>query len=301
MFFWIILASLMGFLMFGTWGEKSKDQEFFVEPVYESLALNMVQFHNAAVYGYEDALKVGYAADLAGATNPVRNYILSPDALDGIFPLATVQIVDGEAKITGGLDDTDTPNVFTPYIQKYLPFAYKPQNNTRSYLFCLSTQSESALCESAAIRYVITFRQIPPRYDGADRMLSLNAISKASKGSRNIGIIGKAPQPLQCSDDSDCASKNIYHQPIGAHYYIMSGGSAIPTFSYLPDYFICKAPLQNQALGMSSSPVLITELENKNYLVALTIMSGLEHNTNLESGLGIGDCNLDGGGAEDGG
>lgn len=266
MFFWVVLASLMGIVLFGHLSEKTKDQEFFVEPVYESLALNLFQYHNAAVYGYEAAVKAGYNNYLATGTDNIADYFYSHG--DGIVPLATVE--GGE--ITKGGDDS---NPIPDYIKPYLPIAFKPQNNTRSYLFCVNVngQTLSAYCtEPDAVRYIMTFREIPPRYDGADKMLALRAIAKASDNSRNVGMIEMTETPLAEGTD-------VYHQPIGSHFYIMASGYSPATAAYIPDYMACKAPRTN---AEPTEKVLGDKVRFTRYLVALSIMQGLEHNTNVK-------------------
>lgn len=266
MFFWVVLASLMGIVLFGHLSEKTKDQEFFVEPVYESLALNLFQYHNAAVYGYEAAIKAGYNNYLATGTDNIADYFYSHG--DGIVPLATVE--GGE--ITKGGDDS---NPIPDYIKPYLPIAFKPQNNTRSYLFCVNVngQTLSAYCtEPDAVRYIMTFREIPPRYDGADKMLALRAIAKASDNSRNVGMIEMTETPLKEGTD-------VYHQPIGSHFYIMASGYSPATAAYIPDYMACKAPRTN---AEPTEKVLGDKVRSTRYLVALSIMQGLKHNTNVK-------------------
>lgn len=275
MFFWVVLASLMGIVMFGNLSDKTKDEEFYVEPVYEALSLNLFQYHNAAVYGYEDAIKDGYAKSLNGDANPVAEYF--DRHVDGIVPLATVE----NAQITKGGDDS---NVILPYITKYLPIGFKPQNNTRTYLMCVDGsqgQTNGLTCnDPTAVRYVMTFRAIPPRYDGADKMLALRAVAKASVNSRYVGMIEKAEVPLEKTTDT-------YHQPLGAHYYILASGYSPATAAYLPDYLVCNAPRSNS----DSTLVLGDKAKTTRYLVALSLMQGLEHQANIPEGTGIiSDC-----------
>ena len=52
MFFWMMLASLMGVIMFGNFHEQTKSEEDFVAPVYHAMALSMYQQHVAAQYGH---------------------------------------------------------------------------------------------------------------------------------------------------------------------------------------------------------------------------------------------------------
>ena len=280
MFFWVVLASLMGIVLFGSLSEKTKDQEFFVEPVYESLALNLFQYHTAVVYGYEAAVQEGYNTFLTiqernpdadpNDDDPVAHYFFSHS--DGIVPLATVE--GGE--ITKGGDDN---NPMIDYITPYLPVAFKPQNNTRSYLFCVSAhgQTDKTYCTATdAVRYIMTFREIPPRYAGADKMLALRAVAKASTNSRNVGMIEMTETPLAEGD-------NVYHQPIGSHFYIMASGYSPATSAYIPDYAVCKAPRSNT----SPEQVLGDKVKSTRYLVALSIMQGLEHNANIPAGSAI--------------
>ena len=271
MFFWVVLASLMGIVLFGHLSEKTKDQEFFVEPVYESLALNLFQYHNATVYGYEAAVKDGYGAYLSTGTDNISAYFDSH--VDGIVPLATVE---GGEITTGGDDSNPIPD----YVKKYLPIAFKPQNNTRSYLFCVNVndQADAVACGSPdAVRYIMTFREIPPRYDGADKMLALRAIAKASDNSRNVGMIEMVENPLAEGTD-------VYHQPIGSHFYIMASGYSPATAAYIPDYMACKAPRTN---AEPTEKVLGDKVRSTRFLVALSIMQGLDHNANIAAGSAI--------------
>lgn len=173
----MMLASLMGIVMFGNLYEKTKPQENFIAPVYQAMALNMYQQHVSAEYGYLDAMR--------SDTENSNNYFASAE--DGIVPLATVQ----NEQISGVKDD----NTVFDFIRARLPATYKPQNGTRTYLFCVDKDQQTAVkCNDVAddsVKYIVTVRAIPPRYDGADKMTALRAVSDATGNSRFVGMLQK--------------------------------------------------------------------------------------------------------------
>lgn len=263
MFFWLFMAALFGLIMYGNLQEQTKDEEFYVQPVYEALGATMHKFHNAAVFGYEAAVRTDQDA--------VARYYTNFDVSTGALPLITVE--NGEYT-DGAKDPFVQPNVFKNHIEAFLPLTFKKSNanGTRSYLFCLS--SENGLptgCDlTDAVHYVVTYREIPPRYEGADKYLALRALSKSTDGSRQIGILTRASEALAAGD-------NVYHQPIGAQYYIMTYGSEPTTANYVPNFVICNAPPTNATTGVES---IGKYFGPKNYLIAVSIMRGLEHNAN---------------------
>ncbi len=264
MFFWMMLASLMGVVMYGNLYEKTKPQENFIAPVYQSMVLSMYQQHSSAEHGYIDAMN----ANAAGTEAFLRS------SADGIIPLA---VSEGGA-ISGAISG----NTIFPYIQARLPSTYKPQSGTRTYLFCVdkNQMSDVSCGSSVAVRYIATIRAIPPRYDGADKMTALRAISDATGQSRFVGMLQKDWQPL-VANTNPAVGAITQHQPLGAAYYIMSAGVAPVNSVYVPNYVVCNFPLNNDP---SHSAVLGNMSSLNGYLVALSLMGGLEHGENLTAG-----------------
>ena len=261
MFFWMMLASLMGIVMFGNLYEKTKPQENFIAPVYQAMALSMYQQHVSAEYGYLDAMRID-----AEQSNTYFN-----SATDGIVPLAVTE----NGQISGGQES----NTVFPYIQGRLPSTYKPQNGTRSYLFCIDkNQQTTVTCgnETDVVKYIITIRAIPPRYDGADKMTALRAVSDATGNSRFVGMLQKSPEPLS-ADMSATGTVVTQHQPLGSAYYILSSGIAPVASVYIPNFVTCNFPL-------SEGTVLGDSLDQRSYLVALSLVAGLEPGENLPAG-----------------
>ena len=119
MFFWMMLASLMGVIMFGNLHEKTKDQENFIAPVYQAMALSAYQQHVFAEQGLLDAMRL--------APEATNTYLASSN--DGILPLVTVE--------NEQMGQVNNENTIYKYIQGRIPPTYKPKNNTRTYLFCI--------------------------------------------------------------------------------------------------------------------------------------------------------------------
>jgi len=63
----------------------------------------------------------------------------------------------------------------------------------------------------------------------------------------------------------------------------MASGYSPATSAYIPDYAVCKAPRSNT----SPEQVLGDKVKSTRYLVALSIMQGLEHNANIPAGSAI--------------
>ena len=259
----------MGIVMFGNLYEKTKPQENFIAPVYQAMALNMYQQHVSAEYGYLDAMR--------SDTENSNNYFASAE--DGIVPLATVQ----NEQISGVKDD----NTVFDFIRARLPATYKPQNGTRTYLFCVDKDQQTAVkCNDVAddsVKYIVTVRAIPPRYDGADKMTALRAVSDATGNSRFVGMLQKAVGPLEQTASAD-GTVVTQHQPLGAAYYVLSSGVAPVSSVYIPNYITCNLPLNNEG-----GKVLGDELKNRSYIVAVSLVAGLEPGENLTAGP-LGDC-----------
>ncbi len=256
MFFWMMIASLIGLLSFGNLREKTKDDAFFVTPVYEAMALGTYQQHVSVEAGLLDAMR----------QNPTvsTNYINSFS--DGIVPLAGAE--------NGRLTGIAVNNPLLVYFQARLPPMYKPQNGTRSYLICVDkpqVASQISCAAADAVKYIITVRAIPPRYDGVDRMTALHAVSEATGHSRFVGFLAKAASPLNNS------TGQVRHQPLGSAYYLMTAGVAPVSSVYLPNYATCNFPT-------GGSSVLGDMLGQHTYIAALTLFAGLDPNENLPAG-----------------
>ena len=207
MFFWIMIASLIGLLSFGNLHEKTKDDAFFVTPVYEAMALGTYQQHVSVEAGLLDAMRQNPTA--------ANNYINS--FADGIVPLA-----GASGGALSGIYHGDNP--LLTYFQARLPPMYKPQNGTRTYLICVDKpQVASQISCSAADA-------------GVDRMAALHAVSMATGHSRFVGFLAKAAAPL------DNSTGQVRHQPLGSAYYLMTAGVAPVNSVYLPNYATCNFP-----------------------------------------------------------
>lgn len=257
MFFWMMLASLMGIVMFGTLRDKTRPAEDIALPSYESLALNMYQQHMFAVAGFQDAQKENKASTEA--------YIGTKT--DGIVPLVTVT--------NNATQPGDAANFAYTFITRRIPSTYRAQNGTYSYMFCinkLAGQTAGVACSNtgAGVRYIVTYRAMPPRYSGSDKALVVRAIAAATGGSRFVGLYQKAETPL-------VQGSTTAHQPIGANYYVLSGGYAPAGSVYIPDYISCNAPL-----GVATT--LGDKLKSETYMVAVSVLQGLEQNENMPAG-----------------
>ncbi len=260
MFFWLVLASLMGLITFGNLFEKTKPQEHYIAPVYEAMVLNMYQQHISAEYGYLDIMR--------DKPEEAKEYFAQMN--DGIVPLAV-------ADSFGLKPENDNNNVF-PYIQGRIPDTYKPQSGTRTYMFCIDKNqvAKTSCGTSDTVNYLMTIRAIPPRYDGADKMTALKVLSEAVGRTRSVGLLEKSKAPLTTTTNSS-GNVETYHQPLGATHFILSSGLAASNSVYIPNYLICNFPVGNdQTLGET--------LATKHYMVALTLLSGLEDGENLSLG-----------------
>ena len=271
MFFWMILASLTGVIMFGNLQDKIKDQQDFVGPVYQAMALSTQIQHNAAFSGYVDAQK----------TNPgAFNEFLS-QTNDGILPLVTVKPdAAGQPALSDGKGNAASlNNIVFPYIQRHLPPGYKPQNGTRSFLFCLPksqivNEDTPVLCSDPnVVRYIVTIRQVPRKNDGADRMAMLKAVADISSNSKFIGLIAKTSQPLANTTQGGSGG-----QPLGSHFYIMSRGYDIVKSAYIPDYVVCNFPLDDDSFPVTGDSRTLGDqnngLDKHSYIAALTLLGG---------------------------
>lgn len=306
MYFWFFLAALMGVMMFDTWSEKAKDKEVHVQPSYEALALNFLQFHRTALLAYENTM-----AASAGDTDFKQQIFDYHDAFNsiptGVYPVAAVRYDDTTKKyqaFEGILPETAIHG--NPYFQHFnLPKLYKPQANTSSYLYCTKnidtaghTSFDSSGCtDGEGIIYLMTVRPFPTRYKGSDQFLLLRALAKASDNSRQVGIAAKAKNVASNGTEDN-------NQPEGAHLQIMSTGRASTTWPYIPDYFAWAYPLFEKATkqGGTSSFRICKASESPakdaySYMVALTIVKGEATTTDYgkilagnSSALNAGEC-----------
>ena len=265
MFFWMVLASLMGIIVFGNLTEKTKNQEDFVVPVYEAMALSTLQQHVAAERGYATAIQAA-----PGATNTYQN-----TPADGIVPIITVE---NGALTKGG---TDNNNIFD-FVQSYLPATYKPQDNTRTYLFCIPTSQtgETSCGATDVVKYLVTVRTVPYRYEGSNKMTSLKAMARATSGSKFFGMLHHDSDSFFLEDNPPGTHQ---HQPLGAQYYILTAGDARAEKVYIPNYITCNFPLKNNA-SEGSDDFLGDHLKDKrSYIVALSLISGLDNTNGLDA------------------
>ena len=295
MYFWFFLAALMGVMMFDTWSEKAKDKEVTVQPSYEALAMNFLQFHRAALQAYQNTM--AESAKEGGVQlleDYHRDYSLALST--GLYPIAVVKYNDTKKKyeVTEGfVSDTfrttfDTHKGsftgYNPYFVNFtLPVLYKPQANTSSFLYC-TVNDESAsghagfrsegCTDVGGIRYVMTVRPFPTRFKGSDQFLMLQALAKASDNSRQVGIAVNTGKTASNGDGTD------YNQPEGAHIQIMSAGRASTTWPYIPDYLACYYPLFKKAIDGTEVTQKVSKASSNptqdqySYMVALTIVKG---------------------------
>lgn len=288
MYFWFFLAALMGVMMFDSWSDKAKDKETHVQPSYEALALNFLQFHRSALLAYQNTMAAsGTGVQIDGV--PTKNVIIDyHDAFNsipvGVYPIASVRYDSFNHKYQTfeGIipDGAAHGNPYFRYFQ--LPNLYKPQANTSSYLYCTKnidsaghTSFDSAGCtDGEGIIYLMTVRPFPTRYKGADQFLLLQALAKASDNSRQVGIVARASNVA-------ANGENDNNQPEGAHMQIMSAGRASTTWPYIPDYLAAHYPLFEAATTMGGSTNFkICKASQSpaqdpySYMVALTIVKG---------------------------
>lgn len=204
MYFWLILASLMGIIMFGNLREKTKDADYYVVPIYASLAHNMLTQHNAVTSNvYRRIQDEGYTWTGDGSVTAM----ISSDPLGNM------------------LDASQGA-------QMYLPYGFKYQPGTTSVIFCVNkaNQKQHVACGNTnAVMYAITYGTVPIKYAGSAAMSIPKAISKGTSNSRFVGLIAEATEPLAAGT----------YQPLGAGYYILAAGYSPLASTYIPDAFIC--------------------------------------------------------------
>ena len=104
-------------------------------------------------------------------------------------------------------------------------------------------------------------------------MTSLKAISRAASNSKFFGMLHDTGGFLEDGE-------NVAHQPLGARYKIQTAGNSRATDVYIPNYITCNFPLRNDN---PEDNVLGEHLENRTYIVALSLMDGLAPNENLRA------------------
>ena len=274
MFFWLMLASLMGVIIFGNLQDKMKDRNDFVAPVYEAVALSVFRQHSYAEKGYLDAIRL----NPDGAEEYINKFA------GGVVPLITVEGGPSNgcpSSVCSGSDAND--NLIYNHIRGFFPATYSFQNNTRSYLFCVQRNQElpNKKCnEGDPIKYIVTVRQLPNRFDDASKMTILKAIANATGHSRNVGLLERASSALP--DKTPL-------QPGGAKYFIRASGVAAASSPYIPNFVICNFPLKNdeskvwgEMKATVGSPNVLRDKDSsdqkaaKSFIVAMTLVSGLK-------------------------
>ena len=243
MFFWTLLASLMGIVMFNNWRDNTKDQDIFVAPVYQTLALSTYQQHLAAEKAFLDVLRKKPAESMTKLESVSRIALYANNEAD--------EFIKDE-------------------YEKYIPFDREGSSVStgNTYLFCVSSdQTGLTSCKSTlAVRYIVTVNPIPMKFDNVNKMSMLKAIADATAESRFVGLLQQAAAPLSSS-----SSPIPTNQPLGAQYYILSGGTSLAGHVYIPNYITCNFPL-------TADSILGDNLENRNYIVALSLMTKLSAN-----------------------
>ena len=247
----MVLASLMGVVMFGNLHEKTKEQADFVVPVYQAMALSTYQQHLAAERGYMDVMRYN--------DNTAKDYI-NDFHNNGIVQLAVAENnnLAGNASLLA-------------HVRRNLPEMYKPQNGTRSYLFCMTstqTAQQCNLADATVVKYIVTLRPLPAKYSGGAKMTALRAIADATGGSRFVGMLKENQNGVYNGDSS---SDSV--QPRGAKYYILSGGNSPASSVYIPNHITCKFPLNS-----TGTSTLGAALTNDDYLIAVTRIDGTWNN-----------------------
>lgn len=229
MYFWLILASLMGIITFGNLREKTKDADYYVVPIYEALSQNLLTQHNAVV-------------------SKLRARYLEAGNWDwtGIGEYTTVVTVD----------DTGTPTFNEPQNdpEQYLPYGFRYMPGYTTVYFCVNKafQDMEAMCSDPnAVMYAITYASVPVRYAGSNAMSIPKSIAAGTQNSRFVGLIEKAPVLLA----------DGYGQPLGAGFYILSAGYSPASSTYIPNYFICQLGMQDPT-GLMIAQTMVKGLEN---------------------------------------
>ena len=246
MFFWTILASLLGIVMFGHWRENVKDQSEFVAPLYQAMALSTYQQHLAAEQAYQTTMSDPSEVDKSDANSAIRK----------LEDISTVNMME-DNNIFDSVDDFTPPH-------------YKSPKNTRTYLFCLSkTDQTPANCydgDEQTVKYLVTLRPVPAKYQGAAKMSVMRSIADATNGSRSIGLLMK-----YSDEDGLQAGGNVQYQPLGARYYILSGGTSEAGNVFVPNGIICNFPLNDEETTFLKDKL---NQSDYNYIIALSMMGG---------------------------
>lgn len=235
MYFWLLLASLMGLVSFGNLREKTKDADYYVVPIYESLSQNLLMQHNAFV-------------------SQLRSRYLDEGNWDwaGAGGFTTVITVNDAGEPTFN-EEANNP-------AQHLPYGFKHMPGYTSVYFCVNKafQDTTLSCsDSNAVMYAMTYAAIPVRYAGANAMSIPKAIAAGTENSRFVGLIERAPALL---DDG-------YGQPLGAGFYILSAGYSPASSTYIPNYFICQLNRQNPR-GLMIAQTMVKGLENGENMIA---------------------------------
>ena len=235
MYFWLLLASLMGIITFGNLREKTKDADYYVVPIYESLSQNLLMQHNAFV----SQLRLRYlnegSWDWAG-TGDFTTVITVSEAGDPTFN-----------------EETNDPKQYLPYGFKYMP-------GYTSVYFCVNKafQDTTLSCsDDNAVMYAITYASVPVRYAGANAMSIPKAIAAGTENSRFVGLIEKSSVLLG----------DGYGQPLGAGFYILSAGYSPAASTYIPNYFICQLNLPDPR-GLMIAQTMVKGLENGENMIS---------------------------------
>ncbi len=245
MYFWVILASLMGIISFGVLREKTKDANDFVVPIYEALSQNLLVQHNATL----SALRARYLA--AGSWDFAGNGQMT------------------KAVAVAGNGGVAYHVVSQADVAAYLPYGFKFTPGYTSAYFCVYkvNQSQPVSCsDENAVMYLVTYADVPVRYAGANARSIPKAIADGTQNSRFVGLIEKASAPLT---DPMASGKVAYGQPLGATHYILSAGYAPASSTYIPNFFICALQTENAA----QNPV--------GKMIAQTMVKGLENGENM--------------------
>lgn len=240
MYFWLILASLMGIITFGNLREKTKDADFYVVPIYESLAKSLLMQHNAVV-------------------SQLRSRYLNEGSWDWAGSGAMTVVVN--------VDNSGTPTYDSPSNspEPYLPYGFKFMPGYKTAYFCVNkaNQDQATACSNVnAVMYAITYASVPARYGGADKMSIPKAIAAGTQNSRFVGLIERSPTILN----------DGYGQPLGAGFYILSAGYSPAASTFIPNYFICRlaeeVPAIRNPRGMMVALTMIKGLENGENMIA---------------------------------
>lgn len=273
MFFWTLLASLMGVVMFGNWHDNTKEQSVFVEPVYQALALQTYQQHITAENAYRRNIAgfVNYLAYQKQEGFPIpQNLEMTVRNTPEEKGIELIGSERTESEVGSGTFIYTEPK---PFFERFR-YGYKPNAAVKTYLFCLSRENQlPAACQldetedNPTVQYIITYRKVPPKYKTAAKMSILKAIAEATNGSRNVGLLDKLDKALAEEKDLDKKVIRPFYQPLGSCYYILSGGKSEAGRTFIPNYIL-------STLG-------INDLDNNSYIIALSMMGGFGNLTNL--------------------